>query len=263
MARLTTFRDLRAVVTGASSGIGQALARRLGREGARLALVARREEALQQLKGEIEAGGGSAEVFAADLADREQAVAAARSAEAQLGGVDLLVNNAGFGGRRRFVECELDAMDRMLRVNYTAALAMAHTLLPGMLERRRGWLVFMSSVAGKIPTPLEAPYAASKAALLALAEAVSLEVEGDGVHVLTVCPGVIETPFFSEADWKQMPAVARRGAVPVDSLVDRIVHALARGRHELTHPGPIAFAYRVKALAPGFMRRQVKRTTLG
>jgi short-subunit dehydrogenase len=261
VTRLSSFQGVRAVVTGASSGIGEGLALRLAEEGAAVALVARRQDELCRVAEAIEGKGGVAHVVAADLSDRTAAVEAARIAEERLAGVDLLVNNAGYGGHHAFSEWDLDDMDRMMRVNYLASLAFTRTLLPGMLARRRGWLVFVASVAGKIPTPLEAPYAASKAALLALAEAVSLEVEDAGVHVLNVCPGVIETPFFSEQDWQQLPAVARRGAVPVAGLVDRIVRALQKGRHELTYPGPIAAAYRVKALAPRFMRRQVKRAT--
>ncbi len=251
------------MVSGASSGIGEALALRLAREGARVALVARRENELDRVAAAIVAEGGSAEVVPADLADADAAIDAARVAEDRLGGVDLLVNNAGYGGHCAFSDWDFEDMDRMMRVNYLASVALTRTLLPGMLARGRGWLVFVASVAGRIPTPLEAPYAASKAALLALAESISMEVDARGIHVLKVCPGVIETPFFSEHDWARMPAVARRGARPVEGLVDHIVRALARGRHEITHPAAIAFAYRVKAMAPGFMRRQVMRTTLG
>jgi short-subunit dehydrogenase len=150
----------------------------------------------------------------------------------------------------------------MMRVNYLGAVHVTQALLPGMLERRRGWIVFVASVAGKIASPDESAYAASKFALVGLASALSLEVEDAGVHVLTVCPGVIRTPFFDEEALARMPPVALRQMVEPQGLVEAIVRALARGRHELTWPRAIAAGYAVQALFPGFMRRQVKRATL-
>jgi short-subunit dehydrogenase len=116
-------------------------------------------------------------------------------------------------------------------------------------------------VAGKVPVPLEAPYAATKSALLAFGEALRYEVEDEGVSVLCVCPGVIDTPFFREEDLAVMPSVAKRGMVSVDGLIDSVMKALARGRREVTYPASIATAYPVKALAPGFFHRSVKKTT--
>jgi len=253
------------VVTGASSGIGEALARRLGAEGARLVLVARREPELERVAGAVRAAGGEAHVLACDLADARAAFEVGEEAEARLapGGVELLVNNAGYGGHHRVVDWPLDDIARMTAVNYLGAVAVTKAVLPAMLARRGGSIVFVSSVAGKVATPLEAPYAATKAALLAFAEALSCEVEEHGVHVLSVCPGVIDTPFFTQEDLAAMPAVAKRGMVAVGGLVDRMLEALARGRRELTYPAKIAVAYPVKALAPGFFRWSVKRTTLG
>jgi short-subunit dehydrogenase len=98
--------------------------------------------------------------------------------------------------------------------------------------------------------------------MVGLAQALSLEVEDAGVHVLTVCPGTIRTPFFDEEALRRMPPVSRRGMVEPEALVDAILGALARGKRELTYPGWIRPAYVVQALAPAFMRRQVRRTTL-
>jgi len=264
MTRLTNLRGRSALVTGASSGIGEALARRLGREGARLVLVARREEALTRLAEAIRADGGEAHVLPCDLADPHAAHAVARAAEARLapGGVDLLVNNAGYGGRRRVVDWDLADVVRMTTVNHLSAVAVTQALLPAMLGRGRGWLVFVASVAGKFAPPLEAPYAATKAALLAFAEALSCEVEDQGVHVMNVCPGVIDTPFF-DADRERLPAAVRRGMVPVEGLVEAVLAGLRRGRREVTHPAHLAAAGRVKALAPGLFRRGMKRVLLG
>ena len=261
--KLSTYRDCRALVTGASSGIGRLLALRLAGRGARVGLVARRAEELEALAREIRSAGGEAEALACDVAEREQVTACVGRALERFGHIDLLVNNAGYGHHRPFLEWDLTDMERVMRVNYLGALYFTKLLLPQMVERRRGWLVFMASVAGKIASPEESAYAASKFALLGLAEALSLEVEDAGVHVLSVCPGTIDTPFFDAEALRRMPPVARRSMVEPEQLVDAILRALAKGRRELTFPRAIATGYIVRALAPGFMRRQVKRFTIG
>jgi short-subunit dehydrogenase len=135
-----------------------------------------------------------------------------------------------------------------------------------MVERGSGAVVFVASVAGKIASPDESAYAASKFAMVGLASALAAEVEDAGVHVMTVCPGVIDTPFFDAEMFERMPPAARRSMVAVDGLVDAVIAGLRRGRAEVTHPRAIAAGAAVggvlQALAPGFMRRQVKRSTI-
>lgn len=261
--RLTSYEGLRVLVTGASSGIGRALALRLAGKGARLVLVARRRAALDEVAAEIRGLGGEALPIVCDVGERAQVEAAVAQTRAELGGIDLLVNNAGYGRHRRFLDWDADDMERMMRVNYFGALHFTKGLLPEMVERGRGWIVFVSSVAGRIATPEESAYAASKFAMVGLAASLSMEVEDAGVHVLTVCPGVIRTPFFDAEALARMPPVALRQMKDPEGLVDAIVTALARGRHQLTYPRWIGAAYLVAALAPGFMRRQTLRRTLG
>jgi short-subunit dehydrogenase len=263
MSRLTSYRGKTAVITGASSGMGRLLALRFARQGARVALVARREPELRQLAAEIAGPGTEPLVLPCDVADRAQVFAAAEHAVAQLGAVDILVNNAGYGHHRRFLEWDLDDMERMLRVNFLGTLYWTKALLPRMVERRTGWLVFMASVAGKLGVPDESAYAASKFAMVGLAEALSFEVEDAGIHVLTVCPGAINTPFFDAEALERMPAVARRMMIEPERVIDAIIDALARGKHEITVPRFITTGYIIRALAPGFMRRNTKRTTIG
>jgi uncharacterized protein len=263
MPRLTSFTDKTAVVTGASSGIGRVLALRLARAGARVALVARREVELRQVAGEIAQAGGTALVVPCDVGDRAQVFAAADAAVHHFGGVDILVNNAGYGHHRPFLEWDLDDMERLLRVNFLGTLYWTKALLPQMVARRTGWIVFMASVAGKLGVPDESAYAASKFAMVGLAEALSIELEDAGVHVLTVCPGTIDTPFFDTEALARMPPVARRMMIKPDRVADAVIDGLVRGRHEITVPRFIAAGYIVRALAPGFMRRNTKRTTMG
>jgi short-subunit dehydrogenase len=260
--RLTSYRGLTALVTGASSGIGRLMALRMAERGARLVLVARRGDALEELAERIRRGHGEAVALPCDVADRGQAEACVARALDHFGGVDLLVNNAGYGAHRTFLEWDLSDMERIMRVNYLGTLYFTKLLLPQMVERGRGWIVFLASVAGRIAPPEESAYAASKFAMLGLARALSLEVEAAGVHVLTVCPGTIRTPFFDEEALRRMPPVSRRGMVGPEGLVDAILRALARGKREITYPRWIASGYVVQALAPGFMRRGIRRTTL-
>jgi short-subunit dehydrogenase len=261
-SRLSSFRGKTAVITGASSGMGRLLALRFAREGAPVALVARREADLRVLAGEIEKGGGQALVLPCDVAERAQVFACAEQAIRTFGSVDILVNNAGYGHHRRFLEWDLDDMERMLRVNFLGALYWTKALLPQMVERRTGWLVFMASVAGKLGVPEESAYSASKFAMVGLAESLSIELEDAGVHVLTVCPGTIDTAFFDAEALKRMPPVAKRTMIQPQRVVDAVIGALARGKHEITVPRIIAAGYVVRRLAPGFMRRNTKRATI-
>ena len=261
MNALDSMRGRVALVTGASSGIGRALALRLAAEGMRVALVARRRDDLEALSAEIARAGGEACALPCDVECAAEVAATSHAALARFGAVDLLVNNAGYGHHRAFLDWDLDDMERMMRVNYLGTLRFTKALLPGMVERRRGSLVFVASVAGKIATPDETAYCASKFAMVGLAQALSLEVEDAGVHVMVVCPGVIRTPFFDEEALSRMPPVSLRSMTAVEGMVDAIVDGLARGKREVTYPRSIAAAYVVQALAPGFMRRQVKRTT--
>ncbi len=262
MPALSSCRGVNALVTGASSGIGRLLSLRLAREGARVALVARREAELQSAAAEIEAAGGGALVLPCDVVDRGQVFAAAERALDRFGAIDLLVNNAGYGRHRRFLDWDLDDMERMMRVNYLGALYWTKALLPQMVERRRGWVVFISSIAGKIGVPEESAYVASKFALTGLAEALSIEVEDAGVHVLTVYPGAVRTDFFDEEALVRMPPVSRRSMIEPEAIVEATVRALRSGKRDITVPRRFASGYIVRAIAPGFMRRNVRRTTI-
>lgn len=263
MAKLTDWKGLATVVTGASSGIGRLLAERVAAKGARLALVARRLELLEEVVTGIRATGGEALAVACDVARRDDVFAAAERIHRHFGRIDVLVNNAGYGRHARFAEWDLDDIERMMRVNFLGSVYWTKAVLPHLTAQRRGWIVFMASVAGRIGVPDESAYVASKFAMVGLAESLSCEVEDDGVEVLTVCPGAIDTPFFDAEALSRMPDVAKRSMIGPERVVDATLDALARGRHQVTVPGSIAAGYVVRAVAPEFMRRQVKKRTIG
>jgi short-subunit dehydrogenase len=262
MARLTSYVGLNALVTGASSGIGRLLALRMAAAGGRVALVARRESELEALAEKIRAAGGEAIPLVCDVAERQQALATAEEAAKVLGRIDVLVNNAGFGHHRRFLEWDLEDMERVMQVNFLGTLYFTKALLPAMVERGKGWVVFIASAAGRIAPAEETAYAASKHAMVGLAGSLSLEVEDAGVHVLTVYPGAIRTPFFDDEALARLPTVARRQMAEPEDLVEAIMDALARGKRELTFPRWIASGYVAQALAPSFFRGQLKKHTV-
>jgi short-subunit dehydrogenase len=180
------------VITGASSGIGEAIAREYGRAGASLTLVARRRELLEKLAGEIK---GKTRVVAADLADPAQATSWLAAAEAELGPVDILVNNAGVQVVAPTVEVSVEETRRLLEVDLQSPLALIRAVLPAMLQRKSGVIVNVASLAALAPTPGMMAYNAAKAGFAAASESLRGELRKSGVHVLTVYPGPVHTPM--------------------------------------------------------------------
>jgi hypothetical protein len=197
-----------ALVTGASSGIGEAMARRLARDRRALVLVARRTDRLEALAAELaRAHGVEAMAIPCDLASPDGPVSLGPELERRGLAVEWLVNNAGFGTFGRFHELPVERELEEIRLNVTAPVALTGLLVPGMVARGRGVVVNVASVAGFAPMGLNATYAATKAFLIAFSEALAVDLEGTGVHVLCVCPGFTRTEFQEKAhiDATQVP----------------------------------------------------------
>ena len=188
------------VVTGASSGIGAAIAKELASRGHSLALVARREERLRTLATELtSAHGVAADVIAADLGDeagRENLVEELRSRGRV---VEVLVNNAGFGHQADFATSPRERMVEMVRINVEAVVDLTSRFLTGMVDRGRGSVINIASTAAFQPLPGSAVYAASKSFVLSFSEALRTELRGSGVTVTAVCPGPVRTEFMEVA----------------------------------------------------------------
>jgi short-subunit dehydrogenase len=194
-------------VTGASSGIGRAIARQLAAEGTDLVVVARDRKRLDDLAKELDV---DVEVLAADLADpAELAVVETRVAAAEKP-IDLLVNNAGFGTYGAFADLPIDGEEREIRVNVIAVVRLAHAALGAMKERGAGTILNVSSVAGLVATPGNATYGATKAYVTSFGEALHGEAKGTGVKVATVLPGFTRTEFQDRAgiEGRTIPKVA-------------------------------------------------------
>jgi hypothetical protein len=184
------------LVTGASSGIGRELARLFARDGHDLVLAARSQERLTALAGELEERHRvSVRVVVCDLA---QPGSAARLMD-EVGRVDALVNNAGFGSSAPLVDADIEVLTELLEVNVVALTQLTRLALPGMVERGYGYVLNLSSTAAFQPGPRAASYYASKSYVLSFTEAVRLEVQGTGVHVTALCPGATETGFAERA----------------------------------------------------------------
>ena len=238
-----------AVVTGASSGIGEATARALSREGLRLVLAARREDRLRALAEEL---GGETLPVRCDVTLKKDLRALVAATEERFGRCDILINNAGVPGRGRFAEVELAQLDAVTSTNYLGVVWATKLFLPMLLEAR-GHVVNVASLAGLFALPGAEAYAASKHAVVALSESLGL-THGDALKVTAVCPGFVDTEGFPQ------PGRPRPVTVPLDAVAEGIIDVLRRGRVGMvaipTWPGPMSA---IQRLAPSLYRRAVRR----
>lgn len=211
----------RALVTGASAGIGEEFAVQLAARGTELVLVARREDRLAELADRLAAATGvTAEILPADLATAAGRALVERRLADTAAPVDLLVNNAGFGMFGKVADLDVDRLTEMIEVNCTAVVRLARAALPGMLGRDEGGIINVASTAAFQPNPHGAVYGATKAFVLAFSEALHEEVRGTDVRVLALCPGITPTEF------QDVAAVA----VPLpDTTLTSAQHVVAAG----------------------------------
>jgi hypothetical protein len=259
--RLESWSGRTALVTGASSGIGAALARALAARGVRVGLVARRRDRLAALAAEL-GGAEHALALEADVSEPGAGERVVRALTDAWGRLDLLVNAAGQGRHLLFKDQDVDDVEALMRVNYLGVVRMTKAVLPVMRAAGAGWIVNVSSVAGKLGQPDEAAYAASKFAVTGLSESLVYELGPLGVHVLVVFPALVRTEMFTPEVLARMPAGFQRQFIEPDVFAAAVLRALGRGAHELTVPRSVGVAYLVRLLAPGFFRRQVARMRL-
>lgn len=254
------------VLTGASSGIGRATALALAKEGAELHLVARREAQLREVCREAEArGAAAAEAHVLDVCD-EQAMASMAAQLRARGGVDVLINNAGVGPLRGFLETTEDDWEWTFDTNVKAVVSGVRLFLPEMLERGRGTIVNIASLAGLIGNALPS-YCASKFAVVGLSESLAIEFGGRGIDVIVVCPGLIKTEIVeaATATGRANPEIASTLSKAADTmgvdaeLVARdIVAAVRQPRFLVMTPTHAAVLYRAHQTFPGLTRRLLR-----
>ena len=240
----------RALVTGASRGIGRATARALAARGARVGLVARGEEELDALAEEI---GERASVHPADVADREATERAVAGFAEEAGGLDVAVANAGIARYAPFTEQDPDDAERMVLVNVLGTINTVRAALEPMLDRASGHIVVLSSGAGLRAFPWAAVYGATKAADRGFAEALRHELSGTGVSVSTIYPGEVQTSLHAEA--KQLPDWRNsKDAIPAEQVAEATVEAIEEDKREVFIPSQVRLLG-LNGLAPGLLDR--------
>jgi len=246
-----------ALITGASSGIGRAIAVRLAADGSDLIVVARRRDRLEALAEELRAAHGvKVDVVVADVTDPEQLAALEERLRTGSPSVDLLVNNAGVGGQGAFAELPLDRQESQIRLNVLAPVRLTHAALGPMLARGHGGVLNVSSIAGLQPMPRVATYAATKAYLSSFSHALHEEVRRQGVVVTNLLPGFTTTEFH-EASSVNRSIVPGFAWMKADTVARAGLRAVAKGRAQCV-PG---LGYRVltgiSALTPWAVSRRV------
>ncbi|HVU17353.1 MAG TPA: SDR family NAD(P)-dependent oxidoreductase [Candidatus Didemnitutus sp.] len=228
------------IVTGASSGIGEATARRLFAAGAKLVVAARRFDRLEALAGELDPGGERLVLVPADLTDEHDRHHLVGEAVVRFGRIDALVNNAGFAVRGPLERVPVDLVRKNFETNIFALVALTQLVLPGMRERRSGRIVLMGSVAGRIARPLTSVYDATKHALEAIADGLRGELKPFGVDVTLIRPGFVLTDFSSAADAASKEVGEDYG--PYQPFVEGVRQARHKLRRRAVGPEVIAAA---------------------
>jgi short-subunit dehydrogenase len=260
-----------AIVTGASAGIGEAIARRLAGEGARVVLAARRRERLDQIKREIEATGGQALAIATDITSDEDRSQLVRNTLEEFSRIDVLINNAGYGQRGPIELVPVEDIRRNFETNLFSLIALTQLVIPIMREQGGGRIVNISSVAGRIARPFSSVYDATKHALEAISDGLRGELVPFGIKVIVIEPGFIITEFLEVADRVSQPVLemagpyapflasvnegykwARRLAGTPDDIARLTLRALTAERPRIRYaaPGHARLALALKRLLP-------------
>ena len=231
-------------ITGASSGIGRALAAELGRRGAAVGLLARRADALREIAGEVEKAGGRALALPADVRDADAVRRAAEELMARFGRIDVAVANAGIVPTTHVLDLRSADLADVLSVNVVGAVNSVTAVLPEMVERGGGQLVAISSLAAYRGLPKSGAYCASKAALSAFFESLRIDLRGTGVDVTIIHPGFIKTPV-TEGRAARMPYL-----MELDDAVRKIIRAIETRKKSYAFPWQLASIVRAAMLFP-------------
>jgi dehydrogenase/reductase SDR family protein 7B len=253
-------------ITGASSGIGEALAYALGERGARLVLSGRRSERLAQVAKAT--GARETHVVPLDLAQLSSLPAIAERVLSEVGNVDIMIHNAGVGQRSLILETDFAVDRRMMETNFLGPVALTKALLPSMLRQKRGQFVVLSSVLGVMSAQRRSGYCASKHALHGYFNGLRAELSRDGISVLMVCPGRVHTEFSEhafEGDGSRhgvTDASSQKG-LSAGEVAHRTLRALERGEDEVLVAKWESLAVYLNRWAPSLVRRAIARVNMG
>jgi short-subunit dehydrogenase len=241
------------MITGASSGIGRGLALEMARRGAKVGLIARRADTLEEVVREIEAGGSKALALPADVQSEASVRAAADKLRAGFGPIDVLIANAGIGPTRDAAQLSATEVAGVINVNVIGASNSVAAVIPEMVARGSGHLVAISSLAAYRGLPRSAAYCASKAAVSAFFESLRLDLHSRGIDVTIIHPGFIKTPLTADRN-VEMPFL-----MELDDAVQKMVRAIEKRRKRYSFPWQLATLVRVGMIMPIFMYDQISR----
>ncbi|MEX0779079.1 MAG: SDR family oxidoreductase [Balneolales bacterium] len=251
-------------ITGASSGIGEALAYAYSKTGSRIILSSRKKGQLERVQKQCETLGGEAFVEPIDLSELDALKGQAKHILETYGPIDLLINNGGVAQRSTVIATNLEIEQTIMRINFLGHVELTRAVLPDMIQQKKGHIVVVSSVMGKFSTPGSATYSASKHALQGYFDALRAEVDQYGVKVTIVCPGFVKTRISYNAltsdgtPHDKMDRGQQRGISP-EACANKIIKAVNRGREEITIGGPEIAAVYIKRWFPWLLSRIVKR----
>ena len=254
-----TFQDQVVLITGASNGIGRCLAIDFAARGAIVVGCGRSLERLQALASELQRTSPLSTAVKCDVTQLDQVHAMVTKALSEFGKIDILINNAGIGMRKPFVETPIHAIEELMKINYLGVVYCAHEVLPSMIARGSGHIVNISSVAGKIGTLNFAGYCASKFALNGLSECLYHELKPLGIDVSVICPGAVRTDFAKA--FADMPPKSPAAFVMSPEFVSAaVIKTIERKRFELVRPRSLALICWFKRMTPNLFRYLMHRT---
>ena len=246
-------------ITGASSGIGEALAYTFAKHPVKLILSARRPEELARVKAACNLPDADVLILPLDVSEHSLMEDATRKAVAQFGRIDILVNNAGVSHWSKIKDLSMEVIKIIINVNFLGAVSLTKAVLPDMLKRKSGQIVVISSILGKIVTPKQAAYNASKHALMGFFDTLRAETSGDGIKVLLVCPGFVNKEGQPINKDNKM---IENGLDPL-YVSERILTAIQKGKEEIVIAGPKEkFAVLIKRLAPGIFSKFISNNKI-
>lgn len=252
------YRGKVAVITGASSGIGKQIAVDFARRGAHVVIAARRASLLGQVAAECRSAGAEVEALTGDLAERAFAERVVARAVERFGRLDILINNAGIPKHKQFFDVTPEDIDYTMRVNFLAPAYMTVAALQPMLRQGEGYIVNISSGAGKIPPPRETVYAASKFALTGFTEGLWLDLAGSNIHPTVIHVGPIDTEIWNKAA-AEAPVRYQGKKYPPSIISDAVFECIEKRRYEMTVPRSLSWVFLFKSLLPGLFRTSAAR----
>ena len=254
-------------ITGASSGIGASLAVELSKLDCKLILSARNEQKLLETKSQCVGSPDDVAVVLLDLSRQEDVIGAYEEAVQSFGKIDILVNNAGISQRSFAVDTELDVYAKIMYINYLGTVAVTKSVLPEMIERGSGQVVTITSLVGKFGTPLRSGYAASKHALHGFFDSLRAEVHTQGVGILLVCPGFIQTDISRHAlagngnNHGTMDSAQENGMDP-DVFVKKMIAVMGSNKEEVCIGGKETYGVLIKRFFPGWFSKMIRNVTV-